>query len=42
MRALPREVDPMVYKMITEDPGNVGFNEIGGLTEQLRQIREVR
>ncbi|KAJ4459727.1 putative 26S proteasome regulatory subunit S10B B [Paratrimastix pyriformis] len=41
MRALPREVDPIVYKMISEDPGKVGFNDVGGLTEQLRQIREV-
>nr|WCZ58300.1 26S proteasome regulatory subunit S10B [Paratrimastix eleionoma] len=41
MRSLPREVDPTVYKMVSEDPGKVDFNEVGGLTEQLRQIREV-
>eukprot|EP00742_Colponemidia_sp_Colp-10_P002548 GILJ01002723.1.p1 GENE.GILJ01002723.1~~GILJ01002723.1.p1 ORF type:complete len:394 (+),score=67.56 GILJ01002723.1:75-1256(+) len=41
MRALPREVDPMVYHMLHEDPGNVSFSEIGGLGEQIRELREV-
>lgn len=41
MRTLPREVDPMVFSMSTEDPGNVSYNSIGGLNEQLREIREV-
>ena len=41
MRTLPREVDPMVFNMTTEDPGNVSYNSIGGLNEQLREIREV-
>lgn len=41
MRTLPREVDPMVFNMSTEDPGNVSYNSIGGLNEQLREIREV-
>ncbi|KAH7825015.1 putative 26S protease regulatory subunit 10B [Monocercomonoides exilis] len=41
MRVLPRETDPSVHKMSIEDPGNVSFNDVGGLSEQLRQIREV-
>jgi len=41
MRNLPREVDPLVFKMTAEDPGNVKYTEIGGLTEQIRQLREV-
>ncbi|KAL0219725.1 hypothetical protein P9112_005378 [Eukaryota sp. TZLM1-RC] len=41
MRILPREVDPSVHHMITEDPGKVGFSSVGGLAEQLRQVREV-
>lgn len=41
MRVLPREVDPLVFNMLTEDPGSVAYNEIGGLTEQLRELREV-
>ena len=41
MRILPREVDPLVYKMTTEDPGNIDYSSIGGLSEQLRQLREV-
>ncbi|GAA95534.1 uncharacterized protein L969DRAFT_92665 [Mixia osmundae IAM 14324] len=41
MRALPREVDPLVYNMSIEDPGNVTFAGIGGLNEQVRELREV-
>ena len=33
MKPLTREVDPLVHKMLTEDPGNVTFNDIGGLNE---------
>jgi len=33
MRILPREVDPTVYHMTTEDPGQVGFTDIGGLND---------
>ena len=42
MRILPREVDPMVYKMSLEDPGGISFAGIGGLGEQVRELREVR
>ena len=41
MRILPREVDPLVYNMSTEDPGNISFAGIGGLSEQIRELREV-
>ena len=41
MRQLPREVDPLVHNMLTEDPGSVNYAEIGGLGEQIRQLREV-
>lgn len=41
MRILPREVDPLVYSMSVEDPGNLNFSEIGGLMDQVREIREV-
>ncbi|KAI9340027.1 P-loop containing nucleoside triphosphate hydrolase protein [Zopfochytrium polystomum] len=41
MRILPREVDPLVYNMSTEDPGNITFAGIGGLSEQIRELREV-
>lgn len=41
MRYLPREVDPLVYNMSHEDPGDVTYNKIGGLAEQIRELREV-
>jgi len=41
MRMLPREVDPMVFNMSLEDPGQVSFSGIGGLSEQIRELREV-
>ena len=41
MRILPREVDPLVYHMAAEDPGKVSYSDIGGLGDQIRQIREV-
>jgi 26S proteasome regulatory subunit T4 len=40
MRHLPREVDPSVYHMLHEDPGQVSYNDIGGLSEQIRELRE--
>lgn len=42
MRILPREVDPLVYKMSLEDPGGASFAGIGGLTDQVRELREVK
>lgn len=41
MRQLPREVDPLVYKMSHEDPGNISYSDVGGLAEQIRELREV-
>eukprot|EP00942_MAST-04A_sp_MAST-4A-sp1_P011863 g11863.t1 len=40
MRKLPREVDPSVYNMLNEDPGKVSWASIGGLNEQIRELRE--
>lgn len=32
MGTLPREVDPTVHNMAAEDPGNVKYSDVGGLT----------
>ena len=42
MRQLPREVDPLVFNMSIEDPGDVTYSSVGGLAEQIRELREVR
>jgi 26S proteasome regulatory subunit T4 len=41
MRQLPREVDPVVFHMASEDPGEVQYNQVGGLGDQIRELREV-
>ncbi len=41
MRQLPREVDPLVFNMSMEDPGDVSYSSVGGLPEQIRELREV-
>lgn len=42
MRILPREVDPTVFHMQSDEKdGQVSFSDIGGLTEQIRELREV-
>ncbi|KAJ2715218.1 26S proteasome subunit rpt4 [Coemansia spiralis] len=41
MRRLPREVDPLVYSMSVEKPDAVSFAGVGGLAEQVRELREV-
>jgi len=41
MRVLPREVDPVVFNMLSEDPGSVSYGDIGGLSSQIRELREV-
>lgn len=44
MRILPREVDPTVFHMQSSEEqngGGVSFSDIGGLTEQVRELREV-
>ncbi|CAM0909146.1 unnamed protein product [Alopecurus aequalis] len=40
MRVLPPEVDPLVFNMIHKDPGNVSFSAVGGLSDQIRELRE--
>lgn len=34
------KVDPVVYNMLSEDPGKVDYSSIGGLGEQIRELRE--
>ncbi|RTG88322.1 26S proteasome regulatory subunit T4 [Schistosoma bovis] len=41
MRQLPREVDPLVHNMSAEDPGSVSYASVGGLADQIRELREV-
>jgi len=41
MRPMPREVDPTVFNMLNEDSSKIDFSEIGGLTDQVRELREV-
>ena len=41
MHALPREVDPSVHNMSTEDPGDVKYSDIGGLGDEVNEIREI-
>lgn len=40
MSILPREVDPTVHNMSAEDPGAVMYSDVGGLTSQIRDLRE--
>ena len=37
---LSLQVDPVVYNMLSEDPGKVDYSSIGGLGEQIRELRE--
>lgn len=30
-----------MFHMLNEDPGGISFSEIGGLSEQIRELREV-
>jgi len=41
MRHLPREVDPTVHQMKAEDPGDIQYSSVGGLNDQIRELREV-
>lgn len=41
MRPMPREVDPTVFNMLNDESGKTDFSEIGGLTDQIRELREV-
>ena len=40
MQVLPREVDPTVHNMVAEDPGEIKYGDVGGLTNQIRDLRE--
>mmetsp|Transcript_24041 Transcript_24041/g.81994 ORF Transcript_24041/g.81994 Transcript_24041/m.81994 type:complete len:400 (-) Transcript_24041:1939-3138(-) len=40
MRTLAREVDPVVYNMLNDNPGAVDYAAIGGLSDQIRELRE--
>ena len=40
MLILPREVDPTVHNMVAEDPGEIKYGDVGGLTSQIRDLRE--
>eukprot|EP00494_Astrolonche_serrata_P023946 UN24204 len=41
MRKLPREIDPRVFNMLTDEKGETSYKHIGGLAEQIRELREV-
>ena len=41
MRPMPREVDPTVFNMLHDEGKVIDFTEIGGLTDQIRELREV-
>lgn len=41
MVILPREIDPMIYSMGEESPGDISFESVGGLKDQIRELREV-
>jgi len=41
MRALPREVDPVVFHMKAEEADTTSYSSVGGLNEQIREMREV-
>lgn len=40
MSGLMLQVDPVVFNMLEEDPGKVDYSTIGGLGEQIRELRE--
>lgn len=41
MKILPREVDPAVYSMAEETPGDIDFAKVGGLKNEIRELKEV-
>lgn len=41
MRPMPREVDPSVFNMLDDETGRTDFSDIGGLNDQIRDLREV-
>ena len=41
IRTLPPKVDPSVATMMEEQNETIQWNDIGGLNDQIREIREV-
>lgn len=41
MKILNREVDPVIFSMSVENPGDVDFESIGGLKDQIRELKEI-
>jgi 26S proteasome regulatory subunit T4 len=41
MRTLSPKLDPKIYQWIHENPGSVDFSSIGGLSQQMKELREV-
>lgn len=41
MKVLNREIDPTIFAMTEENPGDVDFQKIGGLADQVRQLKEI-
>lgn len=41
LRPMPRQVDPTVFNMLAEESSAINFAEIGGLSDQIRELREV-
>lgn len=41
MRKLPRQVDPVVFNMLSESTEGCTYQSVGGLDEQIRELREV-
>lgn len=41
MKILPREVDPAVYTMSEVSPGDIDFQKVGGLKNEIRELKEV-
>lgn len=41
MKILNREIDPTIFAMAEENPGDVDFSSIGGLGDQVRQLKEI-
>uniref|UniRef100_A0A803LP95 AAA+ ATPase domain-containing protein n=1 Tax=Chenopodium quinoa TaxID=63459 RepID=A0A803LP95_CHEQI len=37
---LPREVSPLVYNMIHKDSRDISYSALGGLSDQIRQLKE--
>ncbi|KAL6120539.1 hypothetical protein NUSPORA_02713 [Nucleospora cyclopteri] len=40
-KILSKEVDPLIHNMAEESPKNLNFEAVGGLDDQIREIREV-